>query len=106
MFGLQLSHLIREKTHHTRMLSFSKLFPPLSILLFLQVVLLKAGEILCSCTKVKGEFLRRLACEKSLFIPIWDTNSEGGLVPRMIASIDCPSKCWLLVISALSIDRV
>jgi len=59
-----------------------------------QVVLLKAGEILLQRSKTQGSN-PRLACVKHIAI-----NSNMGhqlwrKVPRMIASIDCPSLCWL-----------
>lgn len=55
-----------------------------------QVVLLRN-----SCKGPKLRELRRLACEKHIAI-----NSNMGhqlwrKLPRMIASIDCPSLCWL-----------
>jgi len=60
MFGLLLSHLIRDKTHHTKAFSKPESYSS-------QVVLLKAGEILLQRSKTKV-LHERLACEKHIAI--------------------------------------
>lgn len=84
IFGLQLSHPIRDKTHRTNWKSYSHCF----------------GIWLFTGGATKGEILLqrsgsnpRLACVKH--IAFHSNMGHQRKVPRMIASIDCPSPCWL-----------
>lgn len=57
-------------------------------------MVLKAGEILLQRSKTKV-LHERLACLKHISINKNMGHRLWRKVPRMIASIDCPSLCWL-----------
>lgn len=74
--------------------SFEKAIPAASESYSSQVVLLKAGEILLQRSKTKG-VRSSTTCLWKIAMNFYMGHQLWRKVPRMIASIDCPSLCWL-----------